>query len=239
MAKRKKLSTIEKEYNKQRRRVQNYVNSMLERGYTFGKDPLPSVPKKITRASVNRLKSITAQTLYNKSSYSYLSGKTVSGKTRRREELKANKEAGITPKNAKQLLKAGAERKKSDFKNVMNLPVIDDVVLSQVEDLIARFPDGNDVNWQPYTAEIHERHKNMLEGMLNAQIRLAGRNTVALRLQRSGENITSLCEAIMYGDSDDERFQVDINTFASIIKGEALSAQESREIEDLASQYEE
>lgn len=238
MAKRKKLSTIEKEYNKQRRRVQNYVNSMLERGYEFEKQPLPNVPKKITRASINRLKTITPKSLYKKSSYTFLSGQKISGTERRKEELRADKEAGLTYKKKKQRLKPLTETK-SHFEGAMNLPSITDVVLSNVEDLIARFPDGNDVNWQPYQAELHERHKNMLEGMLNAQIRLAGRNVVALRMQRSGEDITRLCEAIMYGDSDDERFQVDIMTFASIIKGEALSVSESREIEELASQYEE
>lgn len=239
MAKRKKLSVVEKEYNKQRRRVQNYVNSMLDRGYEFKNQPLPDIPKKITKASINRLKAITAQSLYKKSSYTYLSGQKISGTERRKEELRADKETGITGKKKKQYLKQRTEGIKSNFESAMNLPSITDVVLSNVEELIARFPDGNDVGWQPYQAELHERHKNMLEGMLNMQIRLAGRNVVALRMQRSGEDITRLCEAIMYGDSDDERFQVDIMTFASIIKGEALSDAESREIEDLASQYEE
>lgn len=237
MTKRKKLSSVEKEYNKQLRRIQKYVNSMLERGYEFDKNPIPQTPKKITTASVRRLKSITPKSLINKSHYTFLSGERISGRVRRRQEIEANSSAGLTGKRGKSSAKIKPQ--KSSFEGVMNIPLISDVVLSQVEDMISRFPDGNDIVWQPYQAELHERHKNMLEGMLNAQIRLAGRNVVALRLQKSGGDIAALVERIMYGDSDDQSFQVDIMAFAQLIKGEALSLEESREIEELASQYEE
>lgn len=237
MTKRKKLSLVEKEYNKQLRRIQKYVNSMLERGYEFDKNPIPQTPKKITTASVRRLKSITAKSLINKSHYTFLSGERISGRVRKRQEIEADSSAGLTGKRGKSSAKIKPQ--KSSFEGVMNIPLISDVVLSQVEDMISRFPDGNDTVWQPYQAELHERHKNMLEGMLNAQIRLAGRNVVALRLQKSGGDIAALVERIMYGDSDDQSFQVDIMAFAQIIKGEALSLEESREIEELASQYEE
>lgn len=237
MTKRKKLSLVEKEYNKQFRRIQKYVNSMLERGYEFDKNPIPQTPKKITTASVRKLKSITAKSLINKSHYTFLSGERIYGRERRRQEIEARSSGGLTGKRGKS--SANIKPQKSSFEGAMNIPAISDVVLSQVEDMITRFPDGNDIVWQPYQAELHERHKNMLEGMLNAQIRLAGRNVVALRMQKSGGDIATLVERIMYGDSDDQSFQVDIMAFAQIIKGEALSLEESRELEELASQYEE
>ena len=74
--------------------------------------------------------------------------------------------------------------------------------------------------------------------MLNTQIMLYGRATIAYRLEKSAIQVVNLAEAIIYGDSKEEDFQIDIQTFARIIKGENLSDVEARESEELAEQYE-
>lgn len=66
MAKRK-LTPIQQQYRKERRRIQNAMNRLEKQGYVIQDDLLPSVPKKVTQASINRLKKITTEAIYKKS----------------------------------------------------------------------------------------------------------------------------------------------------------------------------
>lgn len=229
----KKKSAVEKAYQRQYRRIKNYIKAMEEAGYELDSNVLPKIPKKITQASVRRLKSINAKYLYKKSTYTRVTGETISGTKRRQEELKYSRETGDSVSRTRNKVKAKISSPKSDF---MNPPSITDLILSQVEDLINRFPDGYD--WRPYEQQLHEKHKTILEKVLDGQIRMYGRNVVALRLEKVGQDIVQFAERIIYGDSKDEAFQADIAWFASLIKGESLSAEEAIEIEELASMYE-
>lgn len=216
MAKKRQQSKVEAEYRHQRRRIQKYISSMEARGYKFVKQALPAEPKKITVGSVRRLKKITAQSLYGKATYN-----GQSGVERRKQELKENREA---KKRAKEQQQKGTP------------PAITDMVLSEIEDLIARFPDGS--QWTEWEYEIHENHKTTLQRLLNGQITIHGRARVAMRLQKAGQEVVEMAERIIYGDSKDEAYQADLTYFAYLIKGENLTAEEAMEIESLASQYE-
>lgn len=66
MAKRK-LTPIQRQYRKERRRIQNSINRLEKQGYVLPDGLLPSVPKKVTQASINRLKKITTEAIYKKS----------------------------------------------------------------------------------------------------------------------------------------------------------------------------
>lgn len=96
MAKRKR-SQVEIEYSKQRRRIQSFIRKHEKEGFYFEENILPAVPKKITKASVSRLKKITPQKLYSKAVYageaSY--GEVVSsykGRQLRKQEAKKKRE---------------------------------------------------------------------------------------------------------------------------------------------------
>lgn len=65
----RKMSQLESEYSKQRKRIQNFMRRAEKRGYVFEENALPAKPKKITKASVNRLSKLTAQELYKKAFY--------------------------------------------------------------------------------------------------------------------------------------------------------------------------
>ena len=66
MAKRK-VTPIQQQYRKERRRIQNAMNRLDKQGYVLPEDLLPSIPKKVTQASINRLKKITTEAIYKKS----------------------------------------------------------------------------------------------------------------------------------------------------------------------------
>lgn len=69
MAKRKsKLTPIQQEYRRERQRIQRQINRMTNRAYDVP-DLLPKIPKKITEASVRRLKRITTEKLYKESRF--------------------------------------------------------------------------------------------------------------------------------------------------------------------------
>lgn len=89
---------IKDEYRKERRRIQQFINRAEKRGYQFDFE-MPEIPKKVTRASVNRLKAITPEKLYKKSVYGGEAtlGEIVSGvEGRKQERVLAGKRASET-----------------------------------------------------------------------------------------------------------------------------------------------
>lgn len=69
MKKKKRVSETRKEYNKQRKRIQNFISRNKKRGFLFDENILPKIPKRVTKASVNRLKKLTPEKLYSKAKH--------------------------------------------------------------------------------------------------------------------------------------------------------------------------
>lgn len=226
MAKHRKPTPAEQAYNKELRRINRFIKAAEKRGFIFNLKILPPRPKKITEASVRRLKKITTGTLYKKASYQTDDFQILSGEEARKlERSRASKKAAETVQ--KPTTPQGPRK---------GPPSIVDSVLATVEELIARFPDGN--IWTDWQEKIHRKHKNMLEGMLNTQIMLYGRATIAYRFEKAAAQVVDLAEQIIYGDSKEEDFQIDIQAMARIIKGENLNSEEILDSLDLAEQYE-
>lgn len=85
MAKRKNKSKAEIEYNKQLNRIKHFIRRNEQRGFQFD-DIIPNKPKRVTKASVNRLKKITPDVLYKHSVYGgeATQGEIVSGRRGRK-----------------------------------------------------------------------------------------------------------------------------------------------------------
>lgn len=82
------LSDVKKAYSKERRRIQKQIRRMENRAYDVP-DLLPDIPKRITKASVNRLKKITTEYLYSKSRYiDTETGEILTGEQARKQERK-------------------------------------------------------------------------------------------------------------------------------------------------------
>lgn len=65
--KKRKLTSVQQQYKKERNRIQSAMRRLEKQGYVLPDDLLPSTPKKITQASINRLKKITTEAIYKKS----------------------------------------------------------------------------------------------------------------------------------------------------------------------------
>lgn len=55
------------EYMKERKRIQQAISQQKKSGYIVPENLLPDIPKRITKASINRLKKITPKTIRSKS----------------------------------------------------------------------------------------------------------------------------------------------------------------------------
>lgn len=59
--------TRKQEYMKERKRIRQAISQQKKSGYIVPENLLPDIPKRITKASINRLKKITPKTIRNKS----------------------------------------------------------------------------------------------------------------------------------------------------------------------------
>lgn len=59
--------TLKQEYMKERSRIQQAISRQRKSGYIPPENLLPHIPKRITKASINRLKKITPKTIRSKS----------------------------------------------------------------------------------------------------------------------------------------------------------------------------
>lgn len=228
MAKKKrKLTKAEQDYNRNRRRIKDFIRRAEKRGFVFPDFTMPDRPNKITRKAVKELERWTPQKFYEKGYYrTSWTGEVVPAVTGRKMERQAAYRRGVE------------HRESPNYTEPAGPPRIEDKILRAVEELIDRFPDpeqtGYMTSWQ---LEISERHYSQLKNLFETQIALNGRAVTAMRLNAAGQEIVELAEKIMYGDSKDAEFQMDINAFAIIIKGEALSLDESERMQELAAQY--
>lgn len=69
MAKKRKTTSVQLEYNKQIKRIKNFIRRAEKRGFKFDENIIPKKPKRITESSVNKLKRLTPEKLYSKSVY--------------------------------------------------------------------------------------------------------------------------------------------------------------------------
>lgn len=100
-------SDAEKAYNKQIKRIRQFVRRAERRGYVFSETIIPQKPKKITQASVRRLQSITPARMYKKAEYmDYSTGELISGTKARKAEKQAQQLKALISTAQKRVQKA-------------------------------------------------------------------------------------------------------------------------------------
>lgn len=155
-------NTLEQEYKKELRRIQQFMKRASKRGYFWEESPTPKQPKKITSKSVARLKSITPDTLYKKGHYVVEeTGEIITGNRgrvleRKKAATKAQKtrKAGKpkTKKDSKPKQKKGAKSKQKTETPTQNnqetepskeyFPTFTDIVLSNFHAQLQQFPNA-------------------------------------------------------------------------------------------------
>lgn len=87
--------TRKQEYMKERRRIQQAISREKKSGYIVPESLLPDIPKRITKASINRLKKITPKTIRSKSELvDFTTGEVITKESSnyKKSVIKTNKE---------------------------------------------------------------------------------------------------------------------------------------------------
>ena len=96
-----KLTKNQIAFKKQITRIKNFIRRATKRGYEFSDNVIPTMPKRVTKKSIEKIKNIKPKDLYSKASYLDKStGEIVSGSTGRKIERNlSSQKAKETRKN--------------------------------------------------------------------------------------------------------------------------------------------
>lgn len=237
-----------KDIRKERNRIQQFVRRASKRGYSFSENAVPSIPKNISEATLERFKAITKEKLYRKSVYVSPEGVTLKGTQRKKQEdSERRKQVEKTRKryydNAKRRDKRRAQKQGNNVAPTSET----DTVLREIESMIE--------NWQPSTAWspafiiIKTHDKNLLKSTLNGVLAREGREAVAQRCQLHAEEVVAIANRVLYGSGNEykvrgvEGVNTDVQRFATIIGGRSPTVAESmtytEEAEAMAVSYDE
>lgn len=192
--------TIREQYLKERRRIQRFIRSATKRGYIIPENILPDIPKRVTRASVSRLKKITPEKIYSKSQYvSRETGEIKTGKAGRAEERKAASR------------KAAETRR---WKEEFYIPRASDIILSNLRETLVSFvPSGQ---MSRFMQENAVNNRNYALGILDDAIKELGEEQVAKNIQKNSQQISRLIEEILY-TSDRQKVKISLVEFYNLV----------------------
>ena len=189
----KKKSQVEIAYDKQLKRIKQFVRRAEKRGYMFGENIIPQKPKKITSKSVGRLAKLTPERLYKKAVYGGAEtlGEIVSAK----EGLKLEKKARIE--------KAQETRKKKKLKTPIDYTGGSNSTGYRVLDDTTFFDRTVISNWYAtLNTFANGEAYNLLRAWLGSLISQNGEHNVAQMLQQANENGHMLTYREVYSASN-------------------------------------
>ena len=213
-ARSEKEKALVKEYNKQRRRLKAAVRRAEKRGYSFS-DFIPGTKYVVTKSEVERLKRIKGQKFYKYGKYYDL----------KEQRAAARKAAETRFKKRTTSTRTEAGQPPND---------VDDV-LQYLFELIANWKP--DMRWSARFAEIKEHDKNVMANAIRGAINDIGERQVARNCQANAAEVKDLAWYICYGYSGsnkDRNTNADIVKLVAIIRGRALTPDESKELQDIA-----
>ena len=226
----KKLTQNQKDYRKQRRRVQQAVKRLEKIGYIFDENVVPKIPKKVTKASVQRLAKITPEKLREKSEY-IIGDKLIKYKTHKKE--------------IKQEIKRIRESLKQEQEYIPKISYIEKFK-EKIDELFGRIEKfREDVNELPDSrAFYHGRgipatfkdlipYKNLFLSLLDDRIAENGEEEVEKLLFEHSTEIEDKFGAITY-DSKEEVVNFCLNSIADLLKGSPLSPSENEMVTQLS-----
>lgn len=205
-------------YQKEHRRLRQFVTRAEKRGYQFDNPTLdylmntgrPETTKDIKKA-VRLMKELTPEKLYKTAEFAdIVSGELLSGLEGRKLERSRASRLGQFRKSEGKLF-----------------PVEENVVIQNLRDMLNTFsPTGWD-------REIKLERRNTVQSILNETISRDGENAVARRLQNESDYLHNLLDRILYlseTPKNVQQIEFDIVEFATIIRGSSLTLEESLDL---------
>lgn len=242
MAKKHKQTEAEKLYSKQLKRIKQFIRRAEKRGFIFEEDVIPQRPKKVTNASVRKLKKLTSEKLYKKSLYVEEStGEIEEGQKRRKEERKQSARKAVKTRKERQ-----QQRRNWTFKDAEKykdqLPSEGKEVFKNIIDnFVSRLQI--DTSWvgrkrrRPVALQETIRSQSVLLSLINQQIALFGEEEIGNRLQANSDKLSELISIVLW-DSKAEAIQSATRLLMEILTGNTLTPSQLQDL-DLESEYNE
>ena len=240
MAKKKRTKT-EKDFWRQRSRVQHFIKRKEKIGFIFPPDIIPPIPEKITRKDVKIYEALTPEKLYESSlGRDPITNEILPGLIARERQKEVKKEA----EKATQLNETRDRFYETYHPDAQGEGDGGDgasevyTTLSTVRDMIEQW--SPEPHWAPTFAVVKQGDRNMLRNILESQIVQEGEQAVAKRMQDNAQRIINLSESILYASGSDEydlhsgrsKVSFELAEFAALIKGGPLTPEEARDLHD-------
>ena len=235
--KRQKMTPNQAAFAKQQQRIRRFIKTAEKRGYSFPANVVPDRPARVTKRDIARITAIKPETLYEKATFIY-EGSTLTGTEgrmierslaaqkgalhKREKDPRYHTQAGSPPAEATDVadrLKETLERfnqGKSEYEQTM-------------EEVDNWTPDGP---WNAWFAEKRRQQVDQMKRMISAAIQNFGFSEAMRAIGRDATAFHNATQTIMF-DSKQEAVQNAFNALAEILKGSALSAEESADLEIL------
>ena len=235
----RKLSPLQQEYRKQRRRVQEFVRRAKKRGYQFEEGIIPNIPKKITKASVERLKKLTPKKLYEKAEYVDI--ETGEIKTPKQRQLEVRKEATKKAKETVQRKKAKESVQLKKYIDPKNDKITGDIyiptisIIDKIREYIENIPSSRAFATRKTGAffEDFTSKKSSLLSILEDRYNDTEEYDLENEFIQKESEIAELIQVITYS-SDSESVGYSFVKLAVLIKGSSLSHKEAEDISNEA-----
>ena len=160
--KKNKLTKNQIAFKKQVTRIKNFIRRATKRGYEFSDNVIPTMPKRVTNKSIEKIKNIKPKDLYSKASYLDKStGEIVSGSTGRKIER------NLSTQKAKETRKNNNNKRHSN--NNKNYITYETVIMKNFYEYIKSFTSN--------------KIRDSLYGMIKTLEVEQGRTEVAKALQ--------------------------------------------------------
>ena len=160
--KKNKLTKNQIAFKKQITRIKNFIRRATKRGYEFSDNVIPTMPKRVTKKSIEKIKNIKPKDLYSKASYLDKStGEIVSGSTGRKIER------NLSTQKAKETRKNNNNKRHSN--NNKNYITYETVIMKNFYEYIKSFSSN--------------KIRDSLYGMIKSLEHEQGRTEVAKALQ--------------------------------------------------------
>ena len=236
--KRQKMTPNQAAFAKQQQRIRRFIKSAEKRGYSFPANAVPERPSRVTKRDIARITAIKPETLYEQATFIY-DGSTFTGTEgrmierslaaqkgalhKREKDPRYHTQPGMPPAEATDVadrLKETLERfnqGKSEYEQTM-------------EEIDNWTPDGP---WNAWFAEKRRQQVDQMKRMIYAAIQNFGFSEAMRAIGRDATAFHNATQTIMF-DSKQEAVQNAFNALAEILKGSALSAEESADLEILS-----
>lgn len=228
-------------YNKELRRIERFMRSAEQRGFTFLTD-IPEQKAKPTKRDVERLKKLTPEKLYSRAYYTDVSGNQVPASPQRGGKWMPTKSGQITVGGKKQnyqaamraaykrMARAQAERRESkeaqravakreaeQARQEARAASYQNIIDNLKDPLIAFTPS---YRWDDVAKQTAIQYHNFFERVLNAAESELGAAELARRIQNNGVELQEIIDEMLYKyyhTAEEARFN--LNRFVRLIMG--------------------